>query len=59
LVRQITPEVDDLTQSDTRGAAVGRRGRGLGSVCHGLDADDGGDCGDLEAPPGIAEVLLA
>jgi hypothetical protein len=25
---------------------------------HGPDADDGGDRGDLEAPPGIAEVLL-
>ena len=25
---------------------------------HGLDADDGRDCHELEAPPGIAEVLL-
>jgi hypothetical protein len=36
------------------GRGLGRRGEGL----HGLDADDGRDRGDLEAPPGIAEVLL-
>jgi hypothetical protein len=33
---------------------LGRRRERL----HGLDADDGRDRGDLEAPPGIAEVLL-
>ena len=27
-------------------------------AAHGLDADDGRDRGDLEPPPGIAEVLL-
>jgi hypothetical protein len=29
-----------------------------GQLLHGLDADDGRDRRDLEAPPGIAEVLL-
>jgi hypothetical protein len=45
-----------------RAASLGKPvGRGLGrrrERLHGLDADDGRDRGDLEAPPGIAEVLL-
>ena len=35
-------------------SGLGRRREGL----DGLDANDGRDRGDLEAPPGIAEVLL-
>jgi hypothetical protein len=42
----------------SRGKASRRRLGRSGERLHGLDADDGRDRGDLEAPPGIAEALL-
>ena len=46
-----------LSRSDRRFVVCAALSR-LSEPLDGFDADDGGDRGDLEATPGVAEVLL-